>query len=215
MISQSDLFDVLPARPALTVTPAPRVPGVTFSIWADITCGEACWHAREEVCRCSCGGRNHGCLRNAGGERPVRTAKIDGERYELLAVGARREVIDQAGEINGAQFRSIESPSLIIDGTGKQWSEAEIADAKARGAELWWNQYSYSWSETDAGAPARMKYATPAQAEKWEELRGYRGDRNVCLLWKRVQMPTAPTIQRVNRDGTPHPVQCPNDKPKA
>lgn len=49
------------------------------------TCGDGCWHAREEVCRCSCGGTNHGIL-NRGGEQPGRTAKIGGEFYELVAV---------------------------------------------------------------------------------------------------------------------------------
>jgi len=49
------------------------------------TCGEACWHAREEICRCSCGGQNHGIL-NRGGERPQRCCKIDGNFYELVAV---------------------------------------------------------------------------------------------------------------------------------
>lgn len=50
------------------------------------TCGEACWHAREEVCRCSCGGKNHGILRTADGIRPTRTRKIDGNFYELAAI---------------------------------------------------------------------------------------------------------------------------------
>ena len=50
------------------------------------TCGFACWEAREEVCRCSCGGRNHGILRD-GGEMPKRTCKIKGFWYELHAVG--------------------------------------------------------------------------------------------------------------------------------
>lgn len=51
------------------------------------TCGEACWEAREDVCRCSCNGKNHGCMRTPDGVRPTRTAKIDGYRYELKAVG--------------------------------------------------------------------------------------------------------------------------------
>jgi len=50
------------------------------------TCGDACWHAREEICRCSCGGKNHGILRTANGVRPVRTRKIDGNFYELVAI---------------------------------------------------------------------------------------------------------------------------------
>ena len=49
------------------------------------TCGEACWEAREDVCRCSCNGKNHGVLRN-GNERPARTCKIQGYWYELHTV---------------------------------------------------------------------------------------------------------------------------------
>lgn len=62
------------------------------------TCGEACWHAREEICRCSCGGKNHGCLKSGNGEHPERTAKIDGKRYKLAAVGAT--VHDDAQRLN-------------------------------------------------------------------------------------------------------------------
>lgn len=51
------------------------------------TCGDSCWHAREDVCHCSCGGVNHGCLRSADGVQPTRTAKIDGHMCELAAVG--------------------------------------------------------------------------------------------------------------------------------
>lgn len=49
------------------------------------TCGFPCWQADEDVCRCSCGGANHGILR-AGGCQPQRTAKIDGQFYELVGV---------------------------------------------------------------------------------------------------------------------------------
>ncbi len=66
-----------------------------MAILTGTTCGEACWHAREEICRCSCGGKNHGCLRTQDGEQPVRTCKIDGERFELRGVGdVEREAID-------------------------------------------------------------------------------------------------------------------------
>ena len=35
------------------------------------TCGDACWHARDIECRCSCGGRNHGIMAR-GGDQPER-----------------------------------------------------------------------------------------------------------------------------------------------
>ena len=61
-------------------------------ILTDATCGEACWRAREDVCRCSCGGANHGIQRSGEGEQPTRTRRVKGERYELAAiVGYSRE----------------------------------------------------------------------------------------------------------------------------
>jgi hypothetical protein len=67
------------------------------AILTETTCGEACWQAREDICRCSCGGKNHGCMRTADGTRPTRNAKIDGFRYELKAVGT--DLYSQAREI--------------------------------------------------------------------------------------------------------------------
>ena len=49
------------------------------------TCNIACWMAREEDCRCSCGGVGHGVLL-AGGEQPRRNRLIKGKRYVLAAV---------------------------------------------------------------------------------------------------------------------------------
>jgi len=50
------------------------------------TCGYICWYAREDVCRCSCGGERHGVLRDGTGDQPRREAKIQGRRYVLAAV---------------------------------------------------------------------------------------------------------------------------------
>jgi hypothetical protein len=66
----------------------------------DATCGEACWQAREDICRCSCGGKNHGCMRSADGQQPERTARIDGYRFKLAGVGDG--VWDTAKNINTA-----------------------------------------------------------------------------------------------------------------
>lgn len=130
------------------------------------TCGEACWHAREDVCRCSCGGKNHGCLRSEDGERPARTAKIDGYRYELKAVGTG--LYDEAKRINDSVgYKEIHriTPTLV---------------------------YHYHWHETDKGAPARLKPATKDQRAKWPELSAYRDMKpwEYCyLLWVRCEMP--------------------------
>jgi hypothetical protein len=62
--------------------------GAILGILTGSTCGDACWHAREEICRCSCGGANHGIL-NRGGDRPQRTCRIDGNLYELAGILSR------------------------------------------------------------------------------------------------------------------------------
>jgi hypothetical protein len=135
------------------------------SIVTGTTCGEACWSAREEICRCSCGGKNHGCLKTKDGVRPTRQAKIDGVRYELKAIGyGPAGIHKQAREINRA------APKRKI-GT-----------------------YEYHWSESDKGAPARVKTASKLQAVKWPEVAAVMADPSSkgrfyrpYLLWVRVE----------------------------
>jgi hypothetical protein len=129
----------------------------------EATCGEACWTAREDICRCSCGGKNHGCMRTAEGVRPTRTAKIDGSRYELKAVGDR-ELYREAEAINKANGpRSVDHVR----------QEGKIV-----------HTYTYHWHETDAGAPARLKSATKDQVAKWPELSAYRD--NLPEVWAKA-----------------------------
>lgn len=56
-----------------------------LAIMTETTCGEACWCAMEDVCRCSCGGKNHGIFRR-GGSRPERTCKIKGMLYKVHTI---------------------------------------------------------------------------------------------------------------------------------
>lgn len=178
---------------------------VAMAVLTSQTCGEPCWHAREEVCRCSCGGKNHGCLLTADGARPQRMAKIDGHRYKLAGVGLRADLLATAQEINGRQWRGMEKPATILDGQGvSSMSADEISEAKARGEKVWFSQYHYRWGESDGGAPARIKYATPAQF-RWEELKGWQERAQlglgVCLLWEIETMPAKPAEPRVSKDG--------------
>lgn len=155
------------------------------------TCGEACWHAKEEVCRCSCGGRNHGCLNHSGEAKPERTAKIDGHAYKLIAVGKFSELMENARNINrAAGYRSVDKPMTVIDGTGSNYTPEQIKAARDAGKRVWFNQYKYTWNETDSGAPARMKTASASQ-RKWKELAGWQNGA-VYLLWQRLEMPTKP-----------------------
>lgn len=49
------------------------------------TCCMACWMAQEDVCRCMCGGRNHGIMRH-GGEQPGRYCQRGYRQYQLQAI---------------------------------------------------------------------------------------------------------------------------------
>jgi hypothetical protein len=143
----------------------------TFAFLTETTCGEACWHAKEDICRCCCGGKNHGILLTPDGVQPTRNSKIDGYRYELLAVGFRNEIIDQCRDLMNSL------PPRKID---------RVTDTLT---------YTYKWQETDKGSPYRLKYATPQQCMLWQELSAYkdmeRRDfilQGPSLLWKLVEV---------------------------
>ena len=107
------------------------------------TCGEGCWYAREKVCRCSCGGKHHGCLLDGGTARPVRTSRIDGLTYELVAVGMYADLYRQAEN------------ACIVAGVHKVIGP-----------------FKYYWSPTEKGSPIRLKKASGAQMGSWKELAG-------------------------------------------
>lgn len=61
----------------------------TEAVTTMTTCAANCWYAREETCRCSCGGVAHGCLRNGQDwedVQPIRTMMVKGTRYHLHSV---------------------------------------------------------------------------------------------------------------------------------
>ena len=122
------------------------------------TCGEGCWYAKELVCRCNCGGKNHGCLLKDGAEKPVRNSKIDGERYELAAVGCYRDLYRQASELLRAE-----------------------PPRKTK-----WAGLTMRWTATEKGSPVRLKAASKVQKEKWEEVENS-GVQYPYLLWKSTQ----------------------------
>lgn len=155
----------------------------------DATCGEACWEAREDVCRCSCGGKNHGCLRGQDGQRPERTCKMDGVRYRLVSVGERDTLWDVAHKICLSAGPHTISP---INREG--------------------DAYSYYYTPTDKRSVCRLKYATEAQFAKWPELAAWRNlpswERSyISLMWVQVDFqPLSPAMPkhfngRIWRDG--------------
>lgn len=137
------------------------------TVITESTCGEACWEAREEICRCSCNGGNHGIYRR--GERPERTSKINGFVYKLVGVGSYTKTRRAAKEMNDV------SPKRV----------SKISDTLT---------YTYYWRETDKGAPARVKRATQSQIERWNELANYKANpvpdydwqNQPYMLWERM-----------------------------
>ena len=83
-----------------TQTKQTHTPSGILAMISGHTCGPACWEAREDVCRCECGGKNHGCLRDPNGLRPVRRSKIRGDAYSLAAAGQCADITKQAIELN-------------------------------------------------------------------------------------------------------------------
>lgn len=139
-------------------------------VHSEATCGEACWSAREDICRCACGGKNHGILRN--GERPERTRKLNGYLYQLVAV-----------ESPGA--------SCIAESTRPLYNQQREIVKAAKDAGLW-----KSYWESDPGYPAKLKTASQSEVERWPELAAFRNTPchlnapwiRPLTLWVRVDM---------------------------
>lgn len=121
--------------------------GLAFAILTSSTCGDNCWHAREEVCRCSCGGRNHGIL-TQGGTQPERNGKIDGNPYELIAVIPGRAEgecwIDVSKRIEIERNRVIETRFPGLDpyayGNWREEKTMPVVDRKISATQAKWTE---------------------------------------------------------------------------
>ena len=108
------------------------------------TCGFACWEAREPVCRCSCGGKNHGILAR-GGPRPERTCQIKGSMYRLAAVGNWLDIRKAAYDYNvpGGDYNKIRLGwAAAIDKsptkTQRHWPEVVNSGIEYSQVQLLW-----------------------------------------------------------------------------
>lgn len=115
------------------------------------TCGYACWYAREDVCRCYCGGKNHGCLRKEDGEQPQRTARINGVMYALAAV----------------------LPYYHGERVVRQIAEYCLSHDVVP-AHVYPGGYRSLGDPDRAGYPARRRAASKSEVARWPELAGYR-----------------------------------------
>lgn len=159
-----------------------------IAFFSDRTCGESCWSAKEEICRCECGGKNHGItLRGGSGKR---AAKINGVRYELVSVGQYQELLKQATQL--VLDSDVEAGRRkLIDGEYHSWTNCA--------SEPHWFKTSYvhPTEYNQGGGQYVLKYASLSQCLKWQELAyfGVADDRdryhsNAAILWKREDVPT-------------------------
>lgn len=125
------------------------------AVFTEATCGEACWEAREDLCRCSCFGRNHGVMRTADGTRPQRTAKIAGLRYVLKATAPDCRVTVETDQ----------SKIAAHDGLYDEHKRLHLKYHPDRHYRV--------WDMNCRGAVARIKNASKSQLN-WQELTSYR-----------------------------------------
>jgi hypothetical protein len=117
------------------------------------TCGDACWHAKEEICHCSCGGRNHGCLRSQNGEQPARTRRIKDAMYQLVAV------------------ESYKPNACIAETSHPMYELLRHLDHAAIDAKLFeYYELMGCKSNCDKPLPGYLKSSTESELNRWTEL---------------------------------------------
>lgn len=176
--------------PGLTRIETARI----VAFFTDQTCGEACWSAREEVCRCECGGRNHGI--NKRGQNGVRASKINGYRYELMAVGKYPELLAEVEKIIRAGWIE-DGTAKLIDGQYYHPRYGRTIDTPFSDTDWFQSGYVHPTEYNKGGGQYVLKYASLAQCIRWPELEyfGIADDRDrynakAAILWRREDTPT-------------------------
>jgi hypothetical protein len=98
------------------------------------TCGEACWYAKEDVCRCSCEGRNHGIMRHGDGQRPERTCHRHSTWYKLIAITSYDVAFNLEHDEYGRWLKK------YGHGTGKLYPSSFRFYEKASTSQLKWQE---------------------------------------------------------------------------
>lgn len=156
------------------------------AIFADITCGEMCWNAKDVICRCSCMGVNHGIYRRQGPDAIVqRTSKIDGTKYKLVGVGFEKDIMREGKEL---YIRNeIEKGNVYLSGdrlvTKNSYGRTTNNERTYIVPYYWWNI---------RGGFVRIKPIQIRQAEKWKEVVKFietakNKDDMISLLWQKVE----------------------------
>jgi len=145
------------------------------ALYTEQTCGDACWHAREDVCRCSCGGKNHGCLRTEDGEQPNRTRRIKDMMYQLVAVSPSPETCTAAIDAYHP-----------IDELHRKIEQKAIDTGRCTYGDI-----NYAEGYRMKCLPCYTKTATEGEMKRWPELAAWRDNTHwfkPLTLWVRVDM---------------------------
>lgn len=172
------------------------------------TCGDACWHAKEVICRCSCGGKNHGIFKR-GGEQPGRTAKIGGQVYRLLEVGTQGQIesrrMEEIRRINWHWFYDPKGPYLAKPATASQLKNwPEVATMAGNGEEIGGRPNVYLlWErtdQTDESIPLRPVRVIYEDGESYEtQINGTRSEIRAYFIGAQFEQAdeTTKTVARV------------------
>jgi len=155
--------------------------------FSNITCGQNCWEAKEQSCRCECGGRNHGI--NLRGGNAIRTMRSGGVRYELVSVGNYKDLQKNVEQM----IRDLEVAAgtlRLVD--GEYYS-------KSIGSDQWFRSgYVHPTKYNSGRGEYLLKFASMAQCLKWKELEYFevcsdreRYQKEPAILWKRAPLPPA------------------------
>lgn len=154
-----------------------------IGLFAMTACGPACWEARDDICRCSCGGANHGCHRNKGNDprNGLKRQKVyEGFIWELSKVSAIEEM------------EGIASPERL----GR---EAQAMN-DAAGIRF---RYAHTTRQHYGEFPvAIVRIATDGEISRWPELAHWRGKVSPIygrpeMLWVRRDDLTRQVTQRM------------------
>ena len=116
------------------------------------TCNLACWGALEDVCRCMCGGRNHGISRY-GQENPGRYCRRKEVAYKLEAIydnwidaeNAARVARKRYNTDNWLPHWSESAFNQAATGHMLKWPEVQAAFK----AQEYWKEVQLVWVRTD------------------------------------------------------------------
>ena len=138
------------------------------SFFSEITCGEACWSAVNDVCVCYCGGKNHGI--HTTDKLPMRSCKMNGYRYKFVGCGASKEIYD-------LQRTLLEKYGIArcYNYYGEDTFEHQTYK----------DQFRCRGDKDYYGFPVVSKKATLRQCQKWHELKSYKDQIKTKADWYR------------------------------